>query len=226
MCHGLLRKALSDAVRWGLLLRNVGSTAPRPPSAGLAKVEQEQQPWTLEELRSFLAHVRPHRLYAAFLLAATTGMRRGEILGLRWSDVDFERAILSVTQTLIAPKYQLQFSTPKTARGTRAIALDAGTMQALQDHRLGQMDERRSMGLEDASELVFCREDQTPVIPQLLTLAFQAQARAAGVPVIRFHDLRHTHATLALQAGVHPKVVSERLGHSSASRSLLIRTAT
>ena len=136
LCHTIIRKALADAVRWGLLTRNVAINAD-PPSAALARADaaRRRRPWSVEDLQMFLRHVAPHRLYAAFLLAATTGMRRGELLGLRWCDLDLPNRRLSIVQTLIAPRYQMQLSTPKTDSGTRAIALDAGTAAALEHHR-------------------------------------------------------------------------------------------
>ena len=135
MCHTILRKALADAVRWGLLTRNVADSAD-PPSAGAARMqaERKRRVWSSEELQRFLAHVRGERLYPAYLLAATTGMRRGEVLGLRWCDLDLDSRRLSVAQTLIAPKYELQISSPKTDKGKRAIALDGATVSALREH--------------------------------------------------------------------------------------------
>lgn len=222
MCHTVIRKALADAVRWGLLTRNVADSAD-PPSVSLAKIDaaRRRRTWTVEELRRFLDHARSRRLYPAFLLAAMTGMRRGEVLGLRWCDLDLEARRLAITQTLIAPKYQLQLSSPKTEKGQRAVALDAATARALTEHRNRVRLERAALGLElQDSDLVFANEDASPIVPHLFTLAFQKEAKAADVPRIRLHDLRHMHATLALQAGVHPKVVSERLGHASIAITL------
>jgi integrase len=222
MCHTILRKALADAVRWGLIARNVADSAD-PPSAGEARrqAERKRRVWSRDQLQQFLRHVQGERLYPAYLLAATTGMRRGEILGLRWCDVDLESGRLSVTQTVIAPRYQVQISSPKTEKGKRAVALDTKTVEALRVHRECQRDERSRLAIElDETALAFAHLDGSPIVPHLFTLAFQRSARAAGVPVIRFHDLRHTYATLALQLGVHPKVVSERLGHASIAITL------
>ena len=222
ICHTVLRKALADAKRWGILTRNVADSA-APPRPGLAKNDaaRKQKTWTAEQLKQFLTHVRAERIYPAFLLAATTGMRRGEVLGLRWCDLDLDAGRVSITQTLIAPGYKLQFSAPKTESGHRAVTLDTATVRALREHRGAVEEERRALGLAwDEAWLVFPNADSSPIIPHLFTLAFQTLARKAGLPVIRFHDLRHTHATLALQAGVHPKIVSERLGHSSIAITL------
>jgi integrase len=149
-------------------------------------------------------------------------MRRGEVLGLRWQDVDLDAGRVSISQTLIVVGgYEVQFSEPKTASGRRMIALDPQTVAALREHKQRQMLERSLMGdaYEDA-DLVFAREDGAPLHPDSFSDAFWRHAKAEKLPRIRFHDLRHTHATLALAAGVHPKVVSERLGHSSITITL------
>lgn len=217
--HMVLRKALADGVRWGRLPRNVADLAdpPSPKSESGAGMKT----WTAEELRQFLKSVESDRLYPAFLLAATTGMRRGEVLGLRWRDVDLDAGRLEVTQTLLAVRYQMYFSTPKSRRGSRSIALDATTVSALRTHRKAQLEERLRWGpLYQDSGLVFCREDGSPIHPDRFSDLFAERVKAAGLPRIRLHDLRHTHATLALRAGIHPKVVSERLGHATIAITL------
>jgi integrase len=159
---------------------------------------------------------------AAYVLAATTGLRRGELLGLRWRDLDLGAGRLSVTQTLVSVNYAVSFSTPKTAAGRRSVALDPATVAALRAHRVAVLEERLSLGLGAPTEdaLAFTAIDGTPLHPGQFSDRFDRLVKAAGVPRIRFHDLRHTHATLALRAGVHPKVVSERLGHSTISVTL------
>ena len=215
--HSVLRKALNDALRANLVPRNVADAA-RPPRVPGAKIRT----WSARELRTFLDHVEGDRLYAAYVVAATTGMRRGEVLGLRWQDLDLDAGRASVSQTLIVVGgYDVQFSEPKTARGRRSVALDPHTVKALREHRERQMLERSLMGdAYDDQDLVFSREDGTPLHPDAFSDAFWRHAKAAKLPRIRFHDLRHTHATLALAAGVHPKVVSERLGHASITITL------
>ena len=214
--HAVIRKALSDAVRWSLVSRNVADAADPPRVA-----RRQVRTWSAREVKHFLSHVEADRLCAAYVLAATTGMRRGEILGLRWRDVDLEAGRVSVSQTLVLVEGEVLVSEPKTARGRRMIALDATTTGALLAHREQQKVERALMGDEYAdSDLVFANEDGTPLNPEAFSDAFQRHLRAADMPRIRFHDLRHTHATLALSAGVHPKVVSERLGHASVAFTL------
>ncbi|MFN2490127.1 MAG: tyrosine-type recombinase/integrase [Actinomycetota bacterium] len=210
--HATLHVALQDAVRWGRVARNVAQLADPP-----RQVRSEMHTWTAEQLRAFLDSVSEDRLAACYQLAATTGMRRGELLGLPWSDVDLMGgARLHVQQALVVVNYQLHFSAPKTARSRRSLALDPSTVTALRAHRARQLEERLAWeGAYQESGLVFTREDGAPLHPQSLSDAFERRVKAAGLPRIRLHDLRHTYATIALTAGVHPKVVSERLGHSN-----------
>jgi len=215
--HATMHKALGEAVRWGLVVRNVADQASPPhPQA------KEMRTWSATELRDFLSHVQGDRLYAAFLLAATTGLRRGEVLGLRWRDLDFDARRLAVTQTLVCVGYAVVVSAPKTASGKRSVALDAATVAALRTYRKRILEERlyQGLGAPSPDDLVFTAIDSSPLHPGQFADHFDRLVKASGVPRIRFHDLRHTHATLALQAGVHPKVVSERLGHASISITL------
>jgi integrase len=215
--HTVLRHALADAVKWNRLVRNPADAA-EPPSGKAAKAPP-MKTWSAAELRAFLAHVADDRLYAGFHLAATTGLRRGELLGLRWRDVDLGTGRLAVVQTLVGKR---QLSQPKTDRSRRSVALDPATVTALREHRKRQLEERLAWGpaFEDEHDLVFCREDGSPIWPRSFSRAFERHAKDAGLAAIRLHDLRHSHATLALQAGVHPKVVSERLGHSGVGITL------
>ena len=172
--------------------------------------------WTPDELRSFLEYVQDDPLHAAWVLSANTGMRRGEVLGLRWQDIDFDRRRLAIRQTIISIDYRVEVGEPKTARGRRSIALDSGTVTALRAHRVKQNQLKLMLGEAwQDSDLAFCRDDGTPVHPDRFTQMFDKHVKASGLPRICLHDLRHTHATLALAAGIHPKVVSERLGHST-----------
>jgi integrase len=164
--------------------------------------------------------VRDDRLYGAWQLAALTGMRRGEILGLRWADLDLEGGWLSVRQTLVVVDNQPRISEPKTARGRQRIALDPESVATLRAHHKIQAAERLAAGLWHGTDLVFTRPDGAPLHPEYVRRQFDRHISRAGLPRIRFHDLRHTHATLALQAGVHPKIVSERLGHTTVAMTL------
>ena len=165
--HTVLRRALADAVRQGLLTRNVADLAD-PPSAAAAKAEARKavRTWTPPQLREFLDHSREQRLYPAFLLGAMTGMRRGEVLGLRWQDVDLDNRSLSVTQTLVAPRYRLVFSEPKTEAGRRQVSLDERTVAALREHRRDQAEERLAFGTGYTDlGLVFEQVDGSPLVP-------------------------------------------------------------
>jgi integrase len=208
-----VRKALGDAARWGLVARNVAQLAD-PPTPKRA----DMRTWTAGELRRFLEHVEGERLAALWMLAASTGMRRGEVLGLRWVDVDLDLARVAVRQTLVLAGRQVVTSEPKTSRGRRSIALDPRTVGQLRTWRATQLEERLAWGPSYSdSGLVFTREDGTRLHPEWLSDAFAWRIRTAGLPPIRFHDLRHTHASLGLAAGVPIKVMSERLGHSTSS---------
>lgn len=145
-------------------------------------------------------------------------------LGLGWPDVDLDGARVTVSRSLISVDYKPQMSEPKTARGRRVVALDPATVQALRDHRARQLDERMDLGREWGNELdlVFTQADGTPLHPQGFSELFKRLA--AGLPKLSLHGPRHTHATLALRAGVHPKVVSERLGHASVAFTMDVYT--
>ena len=215
--HMILRQALAAAVKWNKVSRNAADSAdpPKPRNA------DEMRTWSAEELRDFLLHVKDDRLYAAWVVAAQTGLRRGELLGLHWREVDVENGRVAITQTLLVVQDKMTWDTPKTAKARRSVALDATTLNVLKDHRRRQLEERLAWGpaYED-NDLAFARENGAPIHPHRFSHWFGAHVKAAGLPRIRFHDLRHTHATLALAAGIHPKVVSERLGHASVSFTL------
>ncbi len=213
--HSIVRKALADAFRQGLIQRNVADQA-RPPSSRVTK-SSKMRTWTADELRRFLEAAREDSWYPAWLLAATTGMRRGEVLALRWRDVDLTAGSILVRRSILAVGYRIVHSTTKTGR-TWSVALDPGTAKVLREHRKRQLEHRVAMGAgyEDG-DLVFAEEDGSLLHPDRFTRRFARIMKAANLPPIRLHDLRHTHATLALAAGVHPKIVSERLGHSTVS---------
>ena len=214
--HTMLHKALADAVRWGLLAKNPADAADPPKPA-----RTEMKVWEPAQLRTFLDHVANDRLYAAWMLLVTTGMRRGEVIGLRWSDVDLPNRRVSVVQTLTSVDYKVVVSKPKTARGRRAVALDVATAAALKVHGTLQKRERLARGETWIdSGLVFTREDGAPLHPHRFSEWFVKLAVEAGLPRIRLHDLRHSYATAALAVGIPAKIVSERLGHASIAITL------
>ncbi|MEP6660554.1 MAG: site-specific integrase, partial [Acidimicrobiales bacterium] len=215
--HVVLRKALADAERLGLVPRNAAAAA-KPPTAP----RKEFNTWSTDELREFFAIARDDRLFAAYVLLATTGMRRGEVLGLRWGDIDFDAAQLGIVQTLTTVDFVPTFSPPKTARSRRVVYLDDQTMSVLKQHRRLQRQERLAVGevWDTTNDLAF-RDDLGRLLhPEWFSREFVRLTRLAGLPRIRLHDLRHTYATIALKAGVHPKVVSERLGHATVGITL------
>jgi integrase len=214
--HAMLHRALKDAVRLGYLVRNVADAVTPPRGAA-----PEMQVWTPEQLRTFLAHARHDRLYALWLLVATTGMRRAELAGLRWVDVDLDAARLSPRRPRVVVNYVVHESEPKTRMGKRSLALDQATVAALKEHKARQEQERAQVGAAWMdSGLVFTRPDGAPIHPDLITDWFKRLARAAGLPPIRLHDVRHSYATAALAAGIPAKVVSERLGHANIAITL------
>jgi integrase len=216
--HSTLHKVLSDAVDSGLLVKNVAAAAkpPRPNRRSTGGI----QAWEPDELARFLQAVRGTRLEAIWRLSAMTGMRRGEVLGLRWCDLDLDRARLSVRQALVAVGYEVVHSTPKS-HSARVIDLDAETVNQLRAHRRHQDEERVEWGADyQDQDLVVAKENGEPIHPHTFSRAFERLIEKAGLRKIRLHDLRHTHATLGLKAGVPVKVISERLGHESPAFTL------
>ena len=217
--HACLHRAFRDAVKWGQLARNPADTADPPHQRGTER--REMKTWSAEQLGAFLKAMADDRLHDLWHVLAMTGMRRGEALGLRWEDVDFEAARLSVRRALIPSGREVVVSEPKTARGRRSIALDPETVAVLKTQAAHQLSEQADW--DDRwvdSGYVFTAEDGQHLSPEAVTRWFRQAVRNSMLPKIRLHDLRHTHATLALQAGVHPKVVSERLGHATVSITL------
>jgi integrase len=211
--HTALRRALGDAERLGVIARNAARLA-RPPTYH----PPEMLTWSAEDLGLFLEQSRGDRLHTAFVLLATTGMRRGEVMGLRWRDVNLDGGWLSVEQTLTTVEDRILIGPTKTPRSRRRIALDPATIATLRRHRAAQAEERLAAGelWVDDNDLVFRQQDGAPMHPDVLTRRFKRLAADAGLRRLRGpHNLRHTWATLALQAGIHPKVVSDRLGHAT-----------
>ena len=217
--HSCLHKACKDAVRWGHISRNPLDAADPPRKKGDGT--REMRTWTKEQLKAFLESVADERLSPLWHTIAMTGMRRGEAIGLRWSDVDLENGRLSVRRALIPINREVVVSEPKTIKGRRVIALDPGTVEVLKGQASRQLDEQKKW--DEAwveTGLVFTLENGAALDPESVSRYWRQAVKKAMLPTIRLHDLRHTHATLALQAGVHPKVFSERLGHATVSITL------
>ncbi len=215
--HMVLYEALRHAVKHGLLIRNVAEAVdpPAPERKGIAIIDSDG-------VRMLLQAAKETPYHACIFTAVYTGMRRSELLGLRWCDVDLELATLSVVQTL----HQLQNGTyvvgkPKTKGSRRMIALSPSLAMLLREHKQKQELDRMLLGKSLSPEdLVFSNPDGSPLRPNTVSRAFEKLARSLGFQGIRFHDLRHAHATLMLRQGIHPKIVSERLGHSSVAITL------
>jgi len=216
--HRALHAALASAERLGLVARNVARNVALPSVPASTSVDNV---WTTEELKAFLESSASELYYPAFVLAATTGMRRGEIAALRWVDLDLDSGVLRVEQSVIPVGGELVFSTPKTKKGVRQVSLDLGTVAVLRAHRKRQAERQLAAGSAWVETgRIFTREDGSHLHPDVLSKRFDAWVRRAGLPRITFHGLRHTWATMAMEKGIHTKVVSERLGHANISVTL------
>ncbi len=216
--HATLRKALSQAVKWQLVPRNVAdaATAPRPR-------KREMMAFDREQARTFLDAARGDRFEALYILAVATGMRQGELLGLKWADLDLKKGTLSVRRSLRVDKDGAHFTEGKRDRSRRRIELGAGTVGALRAHRKRQLEERvRYADLWEDHDLVFCQKDGRPVRRWNLEREFYKLLKHAGLPKITFHGLRHTCASLMLLNNTPAKVVSEMLGHADVAFTLKV----
>lgn len=207
----VLTRVLGDAVKRGLIVRNPAEHVERPKVRDV-----EMSWWSVSEARQFLAACEGDRLEVLWKLLLTTGLRRGEALGLRWDDVDLDAARLAVRRALVTVGYRIEWSEPKTDASRRVVALDPATVGALRGHRRRQLEERLALGkgYRDG-DLVFAQVTGETLHPDYVSKTFDRLVKAAGVPRIRLHDLRHTAATTMLEQGIPLKVVTERLGHSS-----------
>ena len=211
-----VHRMLRDAVRWGRIPKSPAEMAD-PPKRSAS--HRPIKAWTADTLRTFLEATRDDELSALWMLIATTGLRRGEALGLRWSDVDLETGRAQINQTVIAIGWNVHFGQPKTQAGRRPIALDPATVEVLRKHRRAMHARPASAGT-GGDQLVFCGPDGAPHHPERVYQAFRRAVIRHHLPPIPLHGLRHTWATLALQADVHPRVVQERLGHSNIAITL------
>ena len=204
-CLKLTSMALTQALDWGLVGRNVAERI-KPPKVK----RREMQVWTPEQARAFLAVAEGHRYYALYYAALATGMRRGELLALRWADIDQTARTANVSHTAVFVKGKLRDSTPKTEAGNRVVSLSQDVLDVLRTHRA-------SFGY---GELIFGSRAGTYLNPSNVARAFERFCEQAKVPRIRFHDLRHTSASLLIRSNIPVKVVSDRLGHADSSFTL------
>ncbi|RJX23248.1 MAG: site-specific integrase [Ammonifex sp.] len=221
--HNVLHGALKQAVKEGYVSRNI-IEAVEPPKAN----KEEVTPLAKKDTDQFLSAVQEDRLYALFVLALTTGLRRGELLSLRWQDVDLNKRTVTVRYTLARAKQEegptktaLIFKEPKTAKSRRTVPLTQLAAQVLKTHKARQAQERLFFGQAyQDNGLVFATEDGRPIDPRNFTRRYTRLMKKAKVGHTRFHNWRHTFATVLLELGEHPKVVQEMLGHSKIATTL------
>jgi integrase len=216
--HAVLHRAFKQALLWNLIPRNPADAVARPKQR-----RQEMTTLSPEQVRKFLEAATGDRLEALYVLAITTGMRQGELLGLRWKDIDLSLGMIHLQASLQRTKDGFEFVQPKTHRSRRQVMLTTAAREALERHRVSQTAERLVKGdvWENKDVLVFTNQTGGPLDGTLLLRkCFRPLLKKAGLPVVRFHDLRHTAATLLLGRGVHPKIVSEMLGHSTVNITL------
>jgi integrase len=213
LCHRRLSQALDYALTLGLVARNVAD-AVTPP-----RVERKEMlTWSVAQVRTFLAVADQSTYGPVWLVLLGTGMRRGEVLGLRWEDVDWDRGTLRVAQSVLPYKGIGYIQEPKSPGAWRTVPVDPVIMTALREHK-GRQNERR-LALGSAwrdHDLVFAAANGNPINPDNLRRDYNRLVKRAGVPRIRIHDQRHTHVTLALQAGAPMGAISKRVGHSRTS---------
>ncbi len=210
--HRVLSQAMKDAVKWEILGRNVCNSikAPGPQRKNLKTLDREG-------ITKLLEASKDTSDYPLTFLAVYTGMRRSELLGLRWKDIDLQQGKLNVNQVIVrVTGKKLKPKAPKTKYSRRLIILPASAVKLLIDIKLKSKKFRESAGLEwDENALIFSNVDGDPICPDAVIRRFKEVAKTAGFPSLRFHDLRHTHASLLLDQGVPIKAISERLGHAS-----------
>jgi len=211
-CHAVLHRALEVAMKWGLVARNVADAVERPKLK-----THEVKPLDDSQVRTFLAAAQDDRLHSLYVLAVCTGMRQGELFGLKWGDIDLKAGTLQVRRTIVEVDGKFYENEPKTEKGKRLIHLPESAVTALVTHRAKLMTE----GLA-ACPLVFPNNAGGYLRRQnVARRSFSPILKTAGLPEsTRFHDLRHSHATMLLSAGIHPRVVQERLGHSQIAVTL------
>jgi integrase len=216
--HAVLHRALHDAVRWGYLQSNVAQAAD-PPRASAQHIEIAV--WSEEQLHAFLDSVSQQRLYPLWRFLAMTGCRRGEALGLTWRDLDIEGSRVAIKRALVPVDGKLVETEPKTTRGRRLIALDLETVAVLRRQAAAQLAEQQELADEWIdSGRVFTTPTGAQLHPERISALFARLVRAAALPPIPLHGLRHTYASLALAKGVNAAIVSRRLGHATVAFTL------
>jgi integrase len=216
--HSIINSFFTHQVRIQNITKNIVELAV-PPRIG----RKEQKTWSIEEAVRFLEVAKRDNqsYYIVYLLALYTGLRRGEILSLRWKDCDLRQGKISVCQTLYYSNQQFHFLEPKTSRSNRLVSIPETVVEVLIAHRLEQEKHKNELGsVYENYDLIAANEIGRPINPRSLTGHFRRVIQKANVPLIRFHDTRHSHATILLKLGEHVKIVSERLGHSNAAMTM------
>lgn len=212
--HNVISGSLTWAVKMGLIKKNPAENAELPKAK-----RRSFKVWSPVEIRQFLEAAKNRRHFPIYYLALMTGMRQGEILGLKWEDVDLENGVIHISRNWTMTDTVKQLAEGgKTEGARRSIDISQSVIDVLKEHKNKQAKELQALGID--TDFVFTNAKGELLHPTSIREFFQDAQKAAGVPVIRFHDLRHTHASILLQKGVHPKIVSERLGHSSISITL------
>jgi len=215
--HAILHGALKQAIKEGLVIRNVTEAVTLP-----RQKKKEFTPLNQEQVIKFLNSIKEDRLYAAFLLDIGSGLRRGELLALRWKDVDLKNGVIKVRQSLARVKGEWLFQEPKSEKSKRSVPMPDDIIVELKSHKARQNKEKLLAGdaYKKDYDLVFATPDGRPLETRSFLRHFEKLLEEAGLPKVRFHDIRHTYATLLLEAGEHPKVVQELLGHSQITMTL------
>lgn len=211
----MLVNIFNEAVKLQVVIQNIVVAVSKPKHK-----PKEMNIWHQEQVQQFLKTATDTSFELIYVLALNTGMRQGELLGLLWDDIDFEKKVIKVRHTIIAGSKEIQEST-KTASSRRVIELSDTVVHLLKKHKTKQAEQRLKLGTGYQNmNLVNASLVGTPINPKNLRRNFYNLIKKASVPQIRFHDLRHTHASLMLQLGVNVKVISERLGHASTKITL------
>lgn len=220
--YAVLHMALERALKDGLVSRNVCDAVDKPK-----KIRHEFMPWSTEQTNQFLSAIKAKRLFPFYMVAWGAGLRRAEILGLRWEDIDLKNGTLTVRRVVVRVKGSIKFQEPKTKKSRRTVPLPDAVTKALRVWKTKQAQEKMKwkaahshLASEDIPEYnplnqVFCNEIGEVLQPDFISHRFKQDVREAGLPEIRFHDLRHGHATMLLELGEDLKVISDRLGHST-----------
>jgi integrase len=214
--HVVLHAALKDAVKLEVVIRNVADIV-KPEMADGDDNAYAAKAWTAEEATAFLKVAREHSLYTLFYLMLALGLRRGEVCGLCWANINLERQILRVVKTRICVDGKPQTSAPKTKKSRRSLKLPLEVIEVLKAHQQEQQAIHLEHEVTPTEDWLFTYDDGQPIRPDYVNQALERIALAAGVRKIRVHDLRHTYTSLARRAGVELEIVSEKLGHARSS---------